>query len=172
MSIDSLLSTGYMLGGIGGVLAITGSVLSLFTKTGPGTDPEMTRKKPLVRLSIGIIFTGGFLLAFAILIFAALAIWWLLWDVIQLESPGQLAIYSLILGPAPLVFPLIAEILARVLGVDLGMHKRPRYMLWGINIGPFLQDMMMAYLLLFVSGGLAMFGLLGSGIWALIRVMG
>jgi hypothetical protein len=172
MSIDSLLSAGYMLVGIGGILAITGTVLSVFTKTGPGTDPEITRKKPLVRLCIGIIFSGGFFLAIAALIFAALAIRWLLWDVIQLESPAQLAIYSLIIGPAPLVFPLIAEILARILGVDLGMHKRPRYMFWGINIGALLQDMMMAYLLLFVSGGLAMFGLLGSGIWALIRVMG
>lgn len=172
MSIDSLVTAGYISIGIGFSLAVAGSLLSLFTKTGPGTDPEITKNNPLVRLSIGIIFSGGFFLAIAILIFSASAIWWLFRDVIQLESPGQLAIYSLILGPAPLVLPLIAELLTRMLGGDVGAHGRSRCLLWGINIGPMLENLLMSYLLLYISLGLALFGLLGSGIWAVIRLVG
>jgi hypothetical protein len=172
MSIDSLLSTGYILVGIGISLAVIGSLLSLFTKTGPGTDPEIAKKNPLVRLSIGIIFSGGFCIAIAVILFVSSGVWWLFRDVIHIESPGQLAIYCLILGPSPLVFPLIAEIVSRALGGNIGAHGRSRCVLWGINIGPLLENMLMAYLLFYVTGGLAVLGLFGSGVWALIRAVG
>jgi hypothetical protein len=169
MTIDSLLSTGYVLVGVGIVLAIIGSLLSLFTKTGPGTDLEAAKKNPMVRLSIGVIFGGGFCIAIAVILFVSSGVWWLFRDVIHIASPGQLAIYCLILGPAPLMFPLIAGIVTRVLGGDVGAHGRSKCFLWGLNIGPLLENMLMAYLLFYVTGGLAVLGLFGSGVWALIR---
>lgn len=172
MTMGTLLSVGYTFIGTGFTLAIAGLLLSLLTKTGPGTDPEVTKKMPLVRLSIGIVFLGGFFLAIAIFVFLGAAGWWLFRDVIQLESPGQLAMYSLIIGPLPLVLPLSAEIITRILGGNVGAHGRSECFFRGIDIGPFLENLMMSYLLIYISAGLAMFGLLGSGIWRLIIAFG
>jgi hypothetical protein len=173
VSIDSLVSVGYILVGIGGVLAIVGLVLTPFAFAGidPAADLETKKKKPLVRLCMYFLFGGGAFLGFAVVVFIASASWWLLRDVIQFDSPGQLAMYSLILGPLPLVFPLAAEIITRAIGGRIGANGYSNCLLWGVNVGPLLQNMLMFYLLLYVTGGLAVYGLLASGIWALIRAL-
>ena len=172
MSIDALVSAGYTTGAIGVVVAIAGILLSLLTKTGPGTDLEIVKKNPLVRLSIGIIFLGGFILAIAIFIFLGVLGWWLFADVLQIDTPGQLAIYCLIFGPLPLVLPVSAEFAVRALGGNISARGRSECFLLGFNIGPLLENLLMAYLLLYLTGGLAVLGLLGSGIWWLFEALG
>ncbi len=174
MSIDSLLSLGYILVGIGIALAIIGWVLTLFAFAGIDSDekPENKMKRPLVRLSMYFMFGGGGFLGFALILFTASAIWWLFRDVIQFDSPGQLATYSLIIGSLPFVPPFIAGIIAWLLGGNIGARGRSTCLLWGVNIGPLLENLFMFYILFYVTGGLAVFGLLASGIWALVRVVG
>jgi len=70
----------------------------------------------LTRLGLVSILISGFVLAIGVIGFVFAGAWWGLARFAGDLSPGSLAFYSILIGPAPLLLSLLASIVARALG--------------------------------------------------------
>ena len=120
-------------------------------------------KLALISISIG---TLSLTLLILTLIWAGS--WWL-WNTYGIHlSPGKLALFSLVLGPAPLLLAVIASAVAKLIGGELDASRARECKVLGVDIGGILYFMFMAHWLTIFTGGLAILGLIASGIWALV----
>ena len=112
----------------------------------------------------------GLVMAFIGFIFSGL--WWL-WNVFFEDmSPGRLALYSLMLGPAPLVFPLLAKIICKLTGGSVDASQARNCVFLGVDFGSLMHVFFMAYWLVLFTAGFAVIGLTGSAIWVMLRYFG
>ncbi len=142
-----------------------------------GVDQAITKGKFSLReggfvtkagMACTLVAILGLVIAFTGFIFAGL--WWL-WNVFSEDmSPGRLAVYSLMIGPAPLVFPLLAKIICKLTGGSVDSSQVNACDFLGLNFNRFVHTLFMSYMLVIFTGGIAIFGLLGSGMWALARL--
>jgi hypothetical protein len=126
-----------------GILAgVLSWILAHFVKKAPDGRINVRQGgfvvKPVFVLAIG----GGLLLGFSLIAFVIAALWWLLAEIFRDMTPGGLALLSLGVGILDCFF----------LGFDLN------------NL---VYAFFMSYWAVFLTGGLAVFGLIGSGIWAI-----
>ena len=108
----------------------------------------------------------GLVMAFIGFIFAGF--WWT-WSVFFEDmSPGRLAIYSLMLGPVPLVFPLLAKTICKLMGGSVDASQARNCVFLGIDFGGLLHAFFMAYWLVIFTAGFAVIGLIGSAVWVML----
>lgn len=97
--------------------------------------------------------------------------WWVWVHFSEYMSPGRLALYSLIIAPAPLLLPLSAKIICKLTGGSVDVNQVQGCYFLGLNLNNIVYTLFMSYMLTILTGGLAFFGLLGSGIWAFINFL-
>ena len=82
-------------------------------------------------------------------------------------TPGRLALLSVVVGVFPLAVAALGSLIAHLKGCRLSeAAAEPCYVL-GIDISGLLYTMFMFAWLTMFTGGIAVIGLMVSGIWAL-----
>ena len=107
----------------------------------------------LMILTLSLIWSGGS---------------WLWANYIEQLTPGKLALISVVIGPIPLLIALLGAGIAKMIGGTLDASKVENCIVFGIDIGNVLYTMFMMHWLMIFTGGLAVLGLMASGIWALV----
>jgi len=110
----------------------------------------------------------GFTIAFMGFIFAGVG--WLWNYVFEQMSPKRLALYSLIIGPTPFIFPLLAKLICKLTGGSVDASQVSGCVFMGLNLNGLVYTLFMSYWLVLLTGGIATFGLMSSGIWALVKL--
>lgn len=119
--------------------------------------------KPVFALAV----SGGLLLGFSLVAFVVAGIWWLLASISQDMTPGSLALLSLGVGILPLGVSALGAGLAKILGGRFDANGAKDCFFLGLDLNNFAYALFMSYWAVFLTGGLAAFGLIGSGIWAI-----
>lgn len=107
----------------------------------------------LMILTLSLIWSGGS---------------WLWANYIEQLTPGKLALISVVIGPVPLLIALLGAGIAKMIGGNLDAAKVENCKVFGIDIGNILYGMFMMHWFTIFTGGLAMIGLMVSGIWKLV----
>lgn len=82
-------------------------------------------------------------------------------------TPGTLAVLSIAVGISPLLVAVAGSAMAKACGGTIDARGPQNCFILGIDIGPVLYAMFMCHWLLLITGGIAVWGLLISGVWAL-----
>lgn len=134
---------------------------------------QLDPKDPIGRFFAYGILIGGGAIGFAIIGLFVAGCWWLLmWLSHTLFggerlTPGRLAMLSLAIGPLPLLGPLAASVITRLVGGDVSAAGTTNCKVFGVEIGGLVYSLFMMYFLCFFTFGLMFLGLMASGIWAL-----
>jgi hypothetical protein len=112
---------------------------------------------------------GGLLLGLSIVSFVVSGIWWGLSVILKNMTPGGLALLSLFVGVLPLIVAILGAGLAKILKGHVDARGARDCFLFGFDLNGLVYVLFMSYWGVFLTGGLAMFGLIGSGIWAALR---
>jgi hypothetical protein len=81
-------------------------------------------------------------------------------------TPTRLAIISIVIGLSPLLIALLGSLLASLLGCEQKGGSVSQCYFCGKDIGNILYGMMMMHWLVIITGGIAVFGVTGSLLWA------
>ena len=149
-----------------GILASTLAwVLAHFVKKSPEGKINAREGGFIVKGVFVMAVGGGGLLAVAIGGFFISAVWCVL-SVVDL-TPGRLALLSLLIGVFPLVLAFLGAGLAKILGghVDAGGVRDCFFL--GLDLNNLVYTLFMCHWGVIFTGGLAVFGLMASGVWAL-----
>jgi hypothetical protein len=131
---------------------------------------DLSQGGPITKIALVSTLLSGAGLAVAFIGFIFAGTWWL-WGRFAVDlSPASLALYSIIIGPAPLLLSLLARIIARAIGGTVDASQARDCVFLGLELNGFLHTLFMSYMLFFITGSLAVLGLLGSGVWALVRL--
>jgi len=110
----------------------------------------------------------GLVIGFMGLVFFGLGwLWNVLFDQV---SPKRLAFYSLIIAPAPLLLPLLAKVICKLTGGTVDASQASACVFLGLNLNGLVHTLFMSYMLTFITLGLAVLGLMVSGVWALVKM--
>lgn len=124
---------------------------------------DIHNQAPLVRFVFVLVMAASLMLAVAIVALLVAGAWWLGTEVIV--TPRRLVIISVVIAVLPLTLAFLASAIARAIGGTLHEGGYQDCTLLGFDLGPVLYQLfVMAWLSVF-SGGLAIFGLIGAGIW-------
>jgi len=115
----------------------------------------------LAKLGLIIALTG----------FAFAGLWWLWESFYEGMTPARLALYSLVIGPTPFLLPLLAKIICKLTGGTVDVSQVQGCYFLGMNLNNFVYTLFMSYMLVILTGGLAVFGLMSSGVWALVNFL-
>jgi len=153
-----------------GILArVLAWILAHFVKKGPDGRINVSQGgfvvKPVFALAVG----GGLLLGLALVAFVVSALWWVFSGILRDMTPGGLALLSLGIGFLPLVVSALGAGLAKILGGRIDASGAKDCFFLGFDLNNLVYALFMSYWVVFLTGGLAMFGLIGSGIWAVLR---
>lgn len=144
-------------------------ILAHFVKKGPDGRINVSQGgfvvKPVFALAVG----GGLLLGLALVAFVVSALWWVFSGILRDMTPGGLALLSLGIGFLPLVVSALGAGLAKILGGRIDASGAKDCFFLGFDLNNLVYALFMSYWVVFLTGGLAMFGLIGSGIWAVLR---
>jgi hypothetical protein len=151
-----------------GILAgVLSWILAHFVKKAPDGRINVRQGgfvvKPVFVLAIG----GGLLLGFSLIAFVIAALWWLLAEIFRDMTPGGLALLSLGVGILPLGVSALGAGLAKILGGRIDASGAKDCFFLGFDLNNLVYAFFMSYWAVFLTGGLAVFGLIGSGIWAI-----
>ena len=123
------------------------------------------RQKNLIALSFILVVVGGFVISAGVLGVLISGFLWLKQTVFSELTPKGLAVISVIVGPIPLLLSLFGMLIMKVLGGHAdgnGVHVKP---VLGIDLSGFLSALFLMHWLTIFTGGLAMLGLMASGVW-------
>lgn len=104
--------------------------------------------------------------ALGILGMGASGIWYALQWIAPFFTPGILATVSIAIGVFPFVVGMLASMIAQRLDCQLSSAGVSECKLWGRDIGPLLYSMFMFTWMTIFTMGFAIFGVIGSIIWA------
>lgn len=169
MTIDSLMLGGLVLAALGISLAIIGGVIKAFSASQPENRPANLADASLsVKLALGAVVGGGVLSGFAVVVFCVAGLWWFFSDIYHISSPDSLALVCIVLGPSPLLLTFISLLVTSLIGGRVSASGASNCRVMGLDLGPVLHSLFMAYWLALFTSGLAVLGLAGSAIWALL----
>ena len=129
---------------------------------------DLKNAGPVTRAGMLITLIGVIGTVISILGVIASGVFWLWSEFTRDLTPSRLALYSIILAPSPLLLSALGVILARLAGGQVDARGARDCRIAGIELGGLIYSLFMSYFLTLFSAGLAFFGLLISGIWALI----
>lgn len=124
-------------------------------------------QKTLIGVSFVSVVIGGFAIAVGLIGIVVSAFLWIKLSYFSELTPKALAIISVVIGPLPLVFSFLGMGVMKLLGGHSdgnGVYVKP---LLGVDLSSALTTLFMMHWLTIFTGGLAMLGLMVSGIWAL-----
>lgn len=170
MSVSTLVQIGLVFAGFGLILALAGWGMGLLLNVAKRTDSDLHGGKLLMRAALICLLGGGFSLGIALLLLFSAGIWWCISLLLSEITPSRLALVSIAVGPAPLLISALGSGIATLVGGSVDTSAARNCTVFGIDFGPLLHSLFMAYWLVFLTGGLGVFGLIGSGIWALVRL--
>lgn len=128
---------------------------------------DLKNSGPVTRVGLLLTLGGVAGVVIAILGLMASGLVWLWVEFTRDLTPALLALYSLLLGLFPLLLSLLGLLLAKMVGgvVDASGTRDCKFK--GVELGGLIYSLFMSYFLFFITGGLAFFGLIISGVWAL-----
>ncbi|WP_166836339.1 DUF6795 domain-containing protein [Rheinheimera pleomorphica] len=85
-------------------------------------------------------------------------------------TPTRLAIFSIVIGVSPLLIALLGSALASMLGCEQKGGGVSQCYFCGKDIGDILYGMMMMHWLVIITGGIAVFGVIASVLWAYVSL--
>jgi hypothetical protein len=164
MLVTFLIALAFMcLGILAGTLAW---VLAHFVKKSPEGKINVREGGFVVKAVFVMAVGGGGLLGLAIVGFFVSAVWWVL-SVMNL-TPGRLALLSLLIGVFPMILAFLGTALAKVSGGHVDASGVRDCFLFGFNLNNLVYTLFMCHWAVIFTGGLAVFGLMASGLWALL----
>ena len=149
------------------IVGILGILLLAFTGFKGKQPLNLARATPLTRLALMSVLLCILAVVVAFIGLMLAAGWWLCIRYVADLSPAKLALFSVLLGPAPLLFTVLSVAITRLTGGRVSA-ARAEVRLFGIDISGIVHTLFMAYMLVFITAGLAIIGLIVSGVWALI----
>lgn len=150
-----------------GILAGTLAwILTHFVKKSPEGKINVREGGFIVKAVFMLAGGGGGLLGLAIVGFIVSAIWWAL-SIINL-TPGRLALLSLFIGVFPLILAFLGAGLAKISGGHVDASGVKDCSVLGFDLNNLVYTLFMCHWAVIFTGGLAIFGLMASGLWALI----
>ncbi len=168
----TLLSISQMLA-IAGVLAVLSALLLVpFVKKAGKRFFRSTNIRELGRLEQSVFLlasVAGVLLGLALVLSIVAGLWWCLTTLLEVTTPIGLTVISILFGVAPFLLTVLAVVLARLLGGSVSASGANNCQLLGFNLNAFVHSLFMSYWYVLFTGGIAIFGLIGSGIWALLH---
>jgi len=168
-SINSLFLLCVQVAGVALALIVLGWISIVVAKITNKKKISLREGGPLTKFGMICILLSIVILAIVFMGFIALGIWWLWVSFSDQLTPTNLALFSIVLGPAPLLLTLTSIIVAKLLGGEVDASQVRNCVLFGIDIGGFLHAFYMSYILVVFTGGLAIMGLVSSGVWVLFR---
>lgn len=171
MQASTLALTSLVFAGLGLVLGVTGWSLALIMNIPKSGGFKLRKNELAVKVSYRCILGGGFSLGIAVVAIISAGLWWGVSLLFAELTPGTLALFSIVLGPAPLLITALASGMANILGCSVDASGARNCVFSGLDLGPLLHSLFMTYWLVFLTAGLAFFGLMGSGIWALVKLL-
>src|SRR5690606_5639823 len=105
----------------------------------------------------------------AIVSFIIAGLWYGFAVVFKHMTPGKLALLSLAIGILPFATAMLGVGLARAVGGQVDARGASGCVLFGRDLNPLVYTLFMSHWGVLVTGGSAMIGLTGAGIWALIN---
>lgn len=164
MLVTFLIALAFMcLGILAGTLAW---ILAHFVKKSPEGKINVREGGFVVKAVFVMAVGGGGLLGLAIVGFFISAVWWVL-SVMNL-TPGRLALLSLLIGVFPMILAFLGTALAKVSGGHVDASEVRDCFLFGFDLNNLVYTLFMCHWAVIFTGGLAIFGLMASGLWALI----
>ncbi len=130
------------------------------------TQPLSSRQKAAIGVSFFGVVVGGFAIAVGFLGILVAAFLWIKLSYFSELTPRSLAIVSIVVGVLPLLFSFFGMGITKLLGGRAdgnGVHVKP---IFGVDLSAVLTTLLMMHWLTIFSGGLAMLGLMASGVWA------
>lgn len=171
LSISQALAIAGVLAGLSALLLVpfvkkSGKRFFRSSDLPPGKVRELGR----LEQSVFLLASGaGMLLGLALIIAIVAGLWWCLTALLGTTTPAGLAVLSILFGVAPFLLTVFAVVLARLLGGSVNASGANNCLLLGFNLNAFVHSLFMSYWLVLFTGGIAIFGLIGSGIWALLE---
>jgi hypothetical protein len=170
MSINGLLDFSIQLASYAFIIGFSGLVFFRIDLTLTKGQINPKEDRPVKQVSTVCILLSKLGLIVALIGFVFTGLWWLWEHFFEYMNPGRLALYSLIIGPAPLLLPLSAKIICKLTGGTIDASQVQGCTFSGLNFNGLVHSLFVSYFLVFLTGGLAVFGLLGSGVWALVKL--
>lgn len=171
MSLSAFFLSSVALGLVGLLVGLMALALSLLRDVYARGRVDILSGGMLVKVVFNLTTTGGLLMGIAVLGLVIAALWWGAAMVSAQLTPGKLALASGIFGVAPLVVAAVGSGAAHLLGGTVGANGARGCFFLGIDVGSIVYTLFMSYWLVLFTGGLAMMGLMGSGVWALVRLL-
>lgn len=171
MSLNAFFMSSVALGLVGLLIGLTALALSLLLDVQARICSDTPSGARLVKAVFGLATTGGLLMGISLLGLIVAALWWGTAAVLPQLTPGRLALASATFGVAPLVVAALGSAAAYILGGTVDARGARDCHLCGIDFGPVVYSLFMSYWLTFLTGGLALLGLMVSGVWALARLL-
>ena len=154
---------------LGLLLVIFGWAVAVISQIGkPGRFNISHGERP-VGFAFSFIMAGALLSAIAIIGLLVAGLWWMVPYLFASITPGWLAILSIGVGVFPIVLSALASLTAKAMGGSVSASGADNCILLGRDIGSLIYTLFMSYMLAYFTVGLAVLGLIGSGIWAIIR---
>jgi hypothetical protein len=158
-----------LLAGLGVLAGLAAWVLTHFVKKSPDGRLNL-RQGGFIPKSVFFLAGGaGLVLGTALVGFAIAGIWWLVAKLATQMSPADLAYLSILIGIAPFVLAIMGAGLARISGGSVNAAGAENCKAFGIDLNNLVYGLFMSYWLVFFTGGIAVFGLIGSGLWAIFN---
>jgi hypothetical protein len=170
LSASTLALTSLVFLFLGFVLGFLGWAITLLLNISTKDGFKLRKDNFSVRITFSLILSAGFSLGIAVISIILAGIWWSVGLILIELTPGTLALFSIIIGPAPLLITALASTLGTILGCQLDASGTRNCRFLGIDVGPLLHALFMTYWLAFLTMGLAFAGLIGSSIWASLKL--
>ncbi len=131
---------------------------------------NLNNKQSIKQWGIIFLLLAKLILMLVLVGFVLTGFGWLWEHFLEHMSPRRLALYSLIIGPAPLLLPMLAKIICKLTGGTVNASQASGCVLLGFNFNPFVHSLFMSYMLGLLAMGIAFLGLMTSAIWALTQL--
>jgi len=167
--IQTIALISMLLAGVGFLAGAAAWVLAHFVKKSPEGRLNL-REGGFIPKGVFILAGGaGLALGASVVGFAIASIGWLAAKLFAQMSPSDLAYFSIVFGISPFALAILGLGLARVTGGTVTAAGAENCKVLGMNMNGLVYTLFMSYWLVFFTGGIAVFGLIGSGIWAIFQ---
>lgn len=170
ISISELISFNLQLMSYVFIVGVLGLLLIWIDKALTKNKYNLKKVQPIKQWGVVSLLLAKLGLMVALTGFVLAGFWWTYEHFFEYMSPGRLAFYSVIIAPAPLLLPMSAKIICKLTGGTVDASQVQGCYFLGLNLNNIVHMLFMSYMLTLLTGGLAVFGLIGSGVWTLVKL--
>lgn len=156
-----------LLTGLGVMTGLAAWILTRFVKKSPDGRLNLRQAGLIPKVVFFLAGGAGLILGVAFVGFSVAGIGWLITKLTEQMKPADLAYLSLLFGIAPFVLAIFGSVLARITGGTVNAAGAENCKAFGMDLNHLVYALFMSYWLVFFTGGIAVLGLIGSGLWAI-----